>query len=240
MKNYREFYSKTNTAQLFNNRLKIFVDEYIKYHNTHLHVLKILDIGCGKNTELSNYIIKDDYYFACDFYDKIEAKIGNYTKVDLNKDNLSEIYDNQKFDVIFCGEVIEHLFSPDNLIDEIKKIMHPESILVLSTPNLACYLNRILLFIGISPLYLENSSEVKLGRKFKFLGQHNKTEGHIRLFTYGALIDFFKLKELKIIKIIPTYTWDIYLDKIIRHLSKSLAQNNVFVLKNKVNKMNNY
>jgi len=231
MKNHKEFYSKMNTAQLFNDRLKIFIDEYIKYHNKHLHALKLLDIGCGKNAELGNYIIKDDYYFACDFYDTIDVKIGNYTKVDLNEDNLSEVYDNQKFDVIFCGEVIEHLFSPDNLIEEIKKIMHSESILILSTPNLAYYLNRILLFFGISPLYLENSSEVKLGRKFKFLGQYNKTEGHIRLFTYGALIDFFKLKRLKIIKIIPTYTWSFYPDKIIARFSKSLSQNNVFILK---------
>lgn len=233
MKNYREFYSQMNTAQLFNYRLKIFIDEYQEYRNKHPHVLKILDIGCGKKAELFNYIIKDDCYFACDFYETIDIQTDNYMKVDLNEDNLSELYFNQKFDVIFCGEVIEHLFSPDNLIEEIKKIMHSESILILSTPNLSCYLNRILLFIGISPLFLENSSEVKLGRKFKVLGQHNKTEGHIRLFTYGALIDFLKLKDLKIIKIIPTYVWDIFFDKIICSFSKSLAQNNVFILKKK-------
>lgn len=79
--------------------------------------------------------------------------------------------------MIFCGEVIEHLFSPDDLIDEIKTLMHSESILILSTPNLGYWVNKLLLIFGISPLCLENSSEIKLGRKFKFLGQFNKTEG---------------------------------------------------------------
>lgn len=231
MKNYKDFYLKNNTAQLFNNRLQVFMRQYHNYHDIHRRDLKILDIGCGENAELFNYKIGNDCYYGCDFYDQINTRIDNYIKVDLNDEDLSNIYKNQKFDIIFCGEIIEHLFSPDHLIDEIKKLMHTESILILSTPNLAWYLNRVLLFIGISPIYLENSSDVKLGRKFKFLGQFNKTEGHIRLFTYGAIKDFFKLKNLKIIKIVPTYTWDLFLDRFICLLSKGLAQNNVFILK---------
>lgn len=229
MKNYKDFYLNNDTAQPFNDRLKIFIKEYQNYHSIYQHDLKILDIGCGKNAELFNYKIGNDYYYGCDFYGQIIK--DNYTKIDLNEEDLSYIYKNQKFDIIFCGEVIEHLFSPDHLIDEIKKLMHDESILILSTPNLSCYLNRILLLFGISPLYLENSSDIKLGRKFKFLGQFNKTEGHIHLFTYGAIKDFFKLKNLKIIKIVPTYTWNLFLDMIICRLSKGLAQNNVFILK---------
>ena len=231
MKNYKEFLSKRETAQLFNNRLKFFINEYFNYHKKNRGNFTILDIGCGKNAELFNYKISGDYYCGCDFWDEINIRIDDYKKIDLNQDSLSEKYNNKKFDVIFCGEVIEHLFSPDDLIDEIKTLMHSESILILSTPNLGYWINRLLLIFGISPLYLENSSEIKLGRRFKFLGQFNKTEGHIRLFTYGALKDFFKLKELKVIKVISTYTWNFFLDKIVCILSKSLSPTNIFVLK---------
>ncbi len=231
MKNYKEFLLKNETAQTYNNRLKIFVDEYRRYHNDHQGDLKVLDIGCGKKVELYDHKIAGDDYYGCDFYESIDTRIDHYTRIDLNEDSLVTKYDNQKFDVIFCGEVIEHLFSPDDLIDEIKVLMHSESILVVSSPNLGYWANRLVLLFGISPFFLENSSEAKLGRKLMLLGQYNKTEGHIRLFTYGALKDFFRLKELRVIKVIPTYIWNFFLDKIVCCFSKSLAPTNIFILK---------
>lgn len=232
MKNSREFLNNNQTASGFSPRLKVFVTEYLKYKSNQKRELNILDIGCGHNCELLRFSAKDDKYYACDFYKKLNVEIENYNQIDLNEENISDKFENIKFDVIFCGEVIEHLFSPDRLLEEIKKLMHSESILLLSTPNLAYLPNRIFLLFGISPLFLENSSELKLGRKFKFLGQMNKTEGHIRLFTYGAIKDLIKLKHFKIDKVISTPSWNIFnLDKIICFFSKSLAPNNVFILK---------
>jgi hypothetical protein len=103
--------------------------------------------------------------------------------------------------------------------------------LIFSTPNLGYYVNRILLLFGISPLFLENSSYNKLGRKYKFLGQGNVTEGHIRLFTYGALKDLFKLKNYKIVDTRPVSVWNFWPDKFISKISKSLSSDNVFILK---------
>jgi len=231
MKNPKEFLSERETASKFNKRLKKFIEEYCNHKDEHRKSLKLLDIGCGKNAELFFYKKDDDIYYGCDFFGSINTKIDNYTIIDLSEESLSSKYNNEKFDVIFCGEVIEHLFSPDELLDEIKELMREDSILILSTPNLGYYLNRIMLFFGISPFFLENSSEVKLGRKFKFLGQHNKTEGHIRLFTYGALRDLLKLKGFKIVKIKSVPVWDNVFDQIICLLSKSLSADNVFVLK---------
>src|SRR5680860_24849 len=189
MKNIDEFLSKRQTASGFNIRLKYFISEYLKYKKTYPHPpIKILDIGCGHNCELFKYKLEEDKYYGCDFYDKINIRIDDYQKISLNEEKLTDKYEDKKFDVIFCGEVIEHLFSPDSLLDEIKKLMHENTILILSTTNLGDYMNRIMLLFGISPFFLENSSEVKLGRKFRFLGQFNKTEGHIRLFTYLSLI----------------------------------------------------
>ena len=232
MKNINEFLSKRQTAARFSARSKYFINQYLKYKNIYPGFpIKILDIGCGQNCELFKYKSEADEYFGCDFYDKINIKIDDYQKINLNEEKLADKYRDEKFNVIFCGEIIEHLFSPDELLDEIKILMDKNSILVLSTPNLGYYLNRIMLFFGISPFFLENSSEVKLGRKFRFLGQFNKTEGHIRLFTHGALKDLLKLKGLEIIKIKSFPVWDNIFDRIICLLSKGLAANNVFVLK---------
>jgi 2-polyprenyl-3-methyl-5-hydroxy-6-metoxy-1,4-benzoquinol methylase len=234
MKNSREFLKKRKTASGLTNRLKIFSNEYINYKNGQNRSLKILDIGCGQNCELFKSKADDDRYYGCDFYDKVNENIDEYIKIDLNEESLSKRLEGRKFDIIFCGEVLEHLFSPDDLLDEIKRLMLNGSILILSTPNLAYLPNRLLLLFGISPLFLENSSEFKLGRKYKFLGQSNETEGHIKVFTFGALVDLLKLKEYKIIKIIPSPSaWNIFLDKIICKLPRSCAPNNVFILKRK-------
>lgn len=233
MKNSKEFLSKIKTASAFNRRLEYFADEYLNYKKTHPHPIKVLDVGCGCDCRISKYKAKEDKYYGCDFYEKIDTDIDDYQKINLNEDSLTEKYKDKKFDVIFCGEVIEHLFSPDSLLEEIKLLMHNDSILVLSTPNLGYYPNRIMLLFGISPLFLENSSELKLGRKFKSLGQLNKTEGHIRIFTFGAIRDLLKLKGFETVKIKPVYVWDNFIDRLVCYFSRGLSANNVFVLKSK-------
>jgi 2-polyprenyl-3-methyl-5-hydroxy-6-metoxy-1,4-benzoquinol methylase len=232
MKNYIDFLRKVDTSMPSWDRLMPTAREYLLYKNKlRKKNLIILDIGCGKNAYLKSLVEKDDIYHGCDYHDKTKIKLKNYKKIDLNKEKLNLKYKNIKFDVIFCCEVIEHIFSPDNLLDEIKKIMHKDSILILSTPNLAYYINRFLLLFGISPLFLENSSDFKLGRKFKQLGQMNITEGHIKVFTYNALLDLLKLKRFKIVKIKPVTVWNFLPDKVVTRLSPSLSPDNIFVLK---------
>lgn len=233
MKNPKEFLSRRHTAPSFGIRLEYFIEEYLSYKKKHPYPLKILDIGCGQNCELSRRKLKEDKYYGCDFYDKINTQIDDYQKIDLNEERPPDKFKDKTFDIIFCGEVIEHLFSPDELLDEIKELMHENSVLILSTPNLSYYLNRVMLLLGISPFFLENSSEAKLGRKFRFLGQENETEGHIRIFTYGALKDLLRLKRFQIIKIISVPVWDNVVDRIVCLLSKSLSADNIFVLKKK-------
>jgi len=231
MKNAKEFLTKRQTSSGFNTRLKCFVGQYLNYKKKYPNPIKILDIGCGANCVLFKHKLGEDKYCGCDFYDKINIEIDDYKSINLNEERLTDEYKGEKFDVIFCGEVIEHLFSPDNLLDEIKELMHEDSILILSTPNLSYYPNRILLLFGISPFFVENSSELKLGRGLKMLGQGHLTEGHIRVFTHGALKDLLKLKGFKIISITPVPVWNYILDRLICRLSKNLSANNVFVLK---------
>ncbi|MCX6781633.1 MAG: class I SAM-dependent methyltransferase [Candidatus Magasanikbacteria bacterium] len=232
MKNTKEFLSKRQTASGMNIRLKHIINQYLEYKNEHFSLpIKILDIGCGHNCEIFRHKRNEDKYYGCDFYDKINIEIDDYQKINLNEEKLADKYTEEKFDVIICGEVLEHLFSPDSLLDEIKELMHEKSIIIISTPNLGYYLNRIMLLFGISPFFLENSSEVKLGRMIKVFGQLNKTEGHIRIFTYGALKDLLKLKGLKIIRIKSVPVWDNVFDRFICLVSKSLSANNIFILR---------
>jgi len=41
----------------------------------------------------------------------------------------------QKFDIIVCGELIEHIENPGLMLDGIKRFMNDDRILIITTPN---------------------------------------------------------------------------------------------------------
>jgi SAM-dependent methyltransferase len=233
MRNYREFLDARDTSvPELNARLAVFLSEYRRHRERHGGSLRLLDVGCGPNAVLAGYRVGDDEYHGCDYAASIAADVDHYWSVDLNASSVAETApDGTRYDVIFCGEVIEHLFSPDALMRDLRKLLSPEGILILSTPNLGYYVNRLLLLVGISPLYLENSAERKLGRKTRLLGQNNPTEGHVRLFTYGAAKDLIAREGFEITRVTPTITWNFPPDRLVCRLSRSLAPSNVFTLR---------
>ncbi len=233
IKTPEEFLLNRQTAHPFelNPRLGIFGRAYLDYRRRQGRPLRILDIGCGLEPALLRFKADGDTFHGCDFYAERPPGVDEYTQLDLNRDSLSSEVGTESFDVVFCGEVIEHVFSPDALLREIKQVMKPHAILVLSTPNLGYWLNRLLLLAGVSPLFLENSAEQKLGRFTRLLGQGNPTEGHIRLFTFRALVELVELVGFEVVSVTPTYVWRFPPDLVISRLSRSLAATNVFVLR---------
>jgi len=228
---YRTFLEGHETAHPFdfNNRLQLFIDAYRRHRATLGRPADVLDIGSGREPELLAHLDPLDNYRGLDFYDESTVSMPAYTQLDLNSQSLSDALAERSFDVIFCGEVLEHLFAPDVLLGQIHDVLRDDGILVVSTPNLAYWRNRILLLFGISPLYLENAVEMKLGRRFRALGQGNPTEGHVKVFTYRALRDTLALKNFEILEVTATVTWPNRLDRFAGRLSHSLAANNVVV-----------
>jgi SAM-dependent methyltransferase len=111
-------------------------------------------------------------------------------------------YADDSFDVVICGEVIEHVIYTDRLLQEIGRVLRPSGTLILTTPNLAYAVNRVLLLFGIQPLFTETSYHRNLGRVFRFLGQGNQTQGHLKIFTARSLRELvescgFKVEALE-------------------------------------------
>jgi 2-polyprenyl-3-methyl-5-hydroxy-6-metoxy-1,4-benzoquinol methylase len=230
-RNAREFYERVETANLeLNPRLELFLAEY-RRHREHLgRPLRVLDLGCGRRALLSRHVHAADEYWGCDIVPPELAEIERYKSVDLNSDSLLDHFDGP-FDLVFCGELIEHLFNPDALLDDVRALMASDGVLLLSTPNLAYLLNRLLLLVGISPLFLENSARQKLGRRTRLLGQGNTTEGHIRLFTYRAMLDLLELQHLELLRVCGVPVWAHPIDRLIARLSPRLAADVVYVVK---------
>lgn len=98
---------------------------------------RILDIGCRDGT-LTKYFAKDNFVLGVDIdqdsLTKAKERWGIETLLmDLNGD-WGEI-GNRKFDVVVAGEVLEHLYFPEEVIKKVVRHLNADGIFVGSVPN---------------------------------------------------------------------------------------------------------
>jgi SAM-dependent methyltransferase len=126
-------------------------------------------------------------------------------------------------DVVMMSELIEHLVDPDNALDEAWRVLKPGGTLLLSTPNLAAWYNRVLLAVGVQPIFTEVSLRGIYGRP------GTEVVGHLRLFTRRALLGLLKAMGFVDIRIMGAPYHDVPgpmkpLDRLFCH-TPSLASN---------------
>lgn len=78
----------------------------------------------------------------------IREKYGiSYADYDACTDNLP--YDDNKFDIVNCNDMIEHLHtSPQRMLLEILRVLRPGGVFIITNPNIAALHNRIQLLFG--------------------------------------------------------------------------------------------
>jgi SAM-dependent methyltransferase len=181
-----EFYEKRSTdIPEIDDRLSTVVEIVAERRPS-----RILDIACGRGTLLSrigSVLPNADLSGA----DVSAAAVGKARELGLNvtqADVSKELpFPDESFDCAIFGEVIEHIVDPDFALQQISRILCKGGTLIVTTPNLASWCNRLLLLAGIQPLCTETSLHVNLGRRLKFLGQWRPTQGHLKIFTLAAL-----------------------------------------------------
>jgi SAM-dependent methyltransferase len=70
--------------------------------------------------------------------------------------------DDETYDLVIAGEIIEHIVDTDSFVRELYRVLKPGGHLILTTPNLASWYNRVRLARGLPPLaYPAVSSSVR-------------------------------------------------------------------------------
>jgi SAM-dependent methyltransferase len=191
-----DFYSKTSMGNPCNPLVKTQIPQLEKYlkslDNREKEIFTILDIGCGDGSYVTQLVegvglnkIRVVEIYGLDISAKaiscFNANSGYRGTVGAAE---KLPHPNGKFDLVLLNDVIEHVVDTDGVMAEIKRVMAPEGLCLLSTPNLSAWFNRILLILGIQPIYTEVSFKKIYGRP------GTEIVGHLRLFTYKAAIQF--------------------------------------------------
>lgn len=97
--------------------------------------VRVLDIGCGFGETLAYHKARGCDAYGVDADENIRQgaeKFGYNMRVGLFDPN---DYDPEFFDYVTMDQVIEHVSDPVEMLSQVRKIMKPGGILVLSTPN---------------------------------------------------------------------------------------------------------
>jgi len=124
------------------------VIKFIKRYFRKVDGLNILDCGVSSGGVTDILSKEGANCFGIDFNPrKIEG--ARIIQADLNE-GIPEL--GIKFDIIFAGEVIEHLLDDGKFISDCFMVLKSEGILIVTVPNLVSFLNRFLMFFGSMPL----------------------------------------------------------------------------------------
>lgn len=110
-----------------------------RFAKEYIYSRRILDIGCGEGygthylAEFAKDIMGIDYDLAVIDYAKSKYQRINLKYAAIDIKDLNNI--NDKFDVICCFQVIEHILDPVGFLSNVNNLLEDGSIFLCSTPN---------------------------------------------------------------------------------------------------------
>jgi 2-polyprenyl-3-methyl-5-hydroxy-6-metoxy-1,4-benzoquinol methylase len=111
--------------------------------------MRLLDIGCGVGT-ISQLLAKRGFTvsgvdFSAVAIERARAAGVDAKVSDVDRDGLQ--YDASTFDVVWAGDVIEHVFDPINLIRESSRVLKPDGRFLFTVPNDFNLWSRLRIFL---------------------------------------------------------------------------------------------
>lgn len=138
---YPKVKEKTDTwrYKLIKNHIRNHIRKHIKHSK-----IKLLDFGAGIGNFLKIIKEKEPRWYLLGIEFSEYAKNYSQKNYDITLYDLTELQkQNIKFDVITLWHTIEHLTDPDFIIKEIYKLLNPNGLLFIETPNTNSILTKI-------------------------------------------------------------------------------------------------
>jgi len=106
---------------------------------------RVLDVACGSGT-VGVWLQKRGFEVVG--LDISEAALNLAKRKGLSNVILQDVerrlpFKKETFDYVFCGDILEHLFSPARLIEEVWRVLVPGGSLIISVPNMGYWYYRL-------------------------------------------------------------------------------------------------
>ena len=181
--------------------------------------IKLLEVGSGNGTSLAAVVLLlntthgvDPNRLQVSAWDISQTGVSEAKEIgfdahvrDITQAGLpAEVED--RYHIILFTEVLEHVVDTGLTMRNLHELLLPGGFLVITTPNLAAWYNRIILLFGLQPHMTEVSFEPhRFGNRLfeRLLGEEqgkSHMAGHLRVFTLKALKEFMEYHEFKILK----------------------------------------
>ena len=112
----------------------LFFIRYAFYKNIRRYIPqlkgKLLDFGCGRKPYEDLFNVKE--YIGVDM-----ANTGHdhkNSKIDIYYDGKHLPFNDASFDSLFCSEVLEHIFNPDEILCELHRVLRPGAKALITVP----------------------------------------------------------------------------------------------------------
>jgi len=147
-----------------------------------------LEIGCGSGSYLKNISKRLNVResVSIDISKIFASHEFSYLIRDADEEDLP--FKKETFDLVLLLDVIEHLFDPDHILDEIRRVLKWGGYVIITTPNLASWYNRVCLLMGWQTFWTEVSTKFVIGNPLREKRAGClMPSGHLRVFTPVAL-----------------------------------------------------
>ena len=121
-------------------------------------------------------------------------KLKGFYYFDIEKDILEK-----KYDLIFAGDIIEHLIEPFDSVEKMCEALNEDGILILTTPNIANIYNRFFLMFGLALGNYHPTMRYRFGNPFLDKGDGVYSGSHKSLFNWKGLKEMINLLNMEII-----------------------------------------
>jgi SAM-dependent methyltransferase len=176
--------------------------------------------------------------YGCDVSPSRVQQAGSNKRVEYKLVDMNECqgaYPNGFFDFIFAGDIIEHLENTDNLLIEAVRYLRDGGFLIITTPNLAAWYERLLLLVGMEPLAAEVSYRSRtFGKRLLYRlarVESHPAVGHLRLFTPAALRELGEYYGLVFVEHAGYAHFPFRLNRMVSRTYKNLADGIFMVFK---------
>ncbi|MBI5873338.1 MAG: class I SAM-dependent methyltransferase [Candidatus Omnitrophica bacterium] len=187
-------------------RKNLLLEKFIQIASTYKRG-KCLDLGSGRG-DYSDRLQGLGFDVVASDLDK--ERFAYHGKILFEKSDFIHRlpFPDEHFDLILFAEVIEHLMNPFFVIDEIKRILKPKGILILSTPNILNIASRLrFLFEGSYNFFREPTLDYIKLNKNNLQNMHiipwRYQELEYLLFKNGLKVTGIYTDRIKLSLIIP-------------------------------------